>query len=143
MSGTVNRVILLGNLGQDPEGRSTNDGTRVVSLSLATSETWKNREGERQERSTWHKVVIFNERLGEVAEKYLRKGSKVYLEGQLQTRKFTDRDGNERHVIEVVLQRFRGELVIIDGGKREDDAPAEPRRTYASRRNPPDDDIPF
>ncbi len=114
MSGSVNRVILVGNLGRDPETRATQSG-RLANLSLATSETWTDKNsGERQERTEWHRVVIFDERLVEVAEKYLRKGSKVYLEGQLQTRKWTDQQGNERYSTEVVLQRYRSVLTMLD-----------------------------
>ncbi|HMA14324.1 MAG TPA: single-stranded DNA-binding protein [Kiloniellaceae bacterium] len=116
MAGSVNKVILVGNLGRDPEIRSTQDGTKVANLSLATSETWRDRNsGERRERTEWHRVVIFNDKLAEVAEKYLRKGSKVYVEGQLQTRKWTDQQGVEKYTTEVVLQRFRGELTMLDG----------------------------
>jgi len=116
MAGSVNKVILVGNLGRDPEIRSTQDGTKVANLSLATSETWRDRNsGERRERTEWHRVVIFNEKLCEVAEKYLRKGSKIYIEGQLQTRKWTDKEGQDRYSTEVVLQRFRGELTMLDG----------------------------
>jgi len=116
MAGSVNKVILVGNLGRDPEVRSTQDGTKVANLSVATSENWRDKNsGERRERTEWHRVVIFNERLAEVAEKYLRKGSKVYLEGQLQTRKWTDQSGTEKYTTEVVLQRFRGELTMLDG----------------------------
>ena len=116
MAGSVNKVILIGNLGRDPETRSTQDGTKIVHLNLATSENWKDRNsGERRERTEWHRVVIFNERLAEVAEKYLRKGSKVYVEGQLQTRKWTDQSGQEKYTTEVVLSRFRGELTMLDG----------------------------
>ncbi|MBI1180629.1 MAG: single-stranded DNA-binding protein [Alphaproteobacteria bacterium] len=116
MAGSVNKVILVGNLGRDPEVRMTNNGGKIVTLNLATSESWRDRQsGERQERTEWHRVVIFNENLGEVAEKYLRKGSKVYVEGQLQTRKWTDQSGQERYTTEVVLQRFRGELTMLDG----------------------------
>jgi len=110
----VNKVILVGNLGADPEARSLNNGGEVVNLRVATSEQWKDRDGNRQERTEWHQVVIFNENLGRVAKSYLRKGSKVYLEGQLQTRKWTDQSGNDRYSTEVVLQRFRGELVLLD-----------------------------
>ena len=110
----VNKVILVGNLGADPEARSLNNGGEVVNLRVATSETWKDRSGERQERTEWHRVVIFNENLGRVAKNYLRKGSKVYLEGQLQTRKWTDQSGQEKYSTEVVLQNFRGELVLLD-----------------------------
>ena len=110
----VNKVILVGNLGADPESRSLNNGGEVVNMRIATSESWKDRDGNRQERTEWHNVVIFNENLGRVAKSYLRKGSKVYLEGQLQTRKWTDQNGNDKYTTEVVLQRFRGELVLLD-----------------------------
>ena len=110
----VNKVILVGNLGDDPESRSLNNGGEVVNLRVATSESWKDRDGNRQERTEWHRVVIFNENLGRVAKSYLRKGSKVYLEGQLQTRKWQDNSGQDRYSTEVVLQRFRGELVLLD-----------------------------
>ena len=116
MAGSVNKVILVGNLGRDPEIRSTQDGTRIATLNLATSETWRDRaSGERKERTEWHRVVIFNERLAEIAEKYLRKGSKIYVEGQLQTRKWQDQQGQERYTTEVVLSRFKGELTMLDG----------------------------
>src|SRR5437016_3874822 len=116
MAGSVNKVILVGNLGRDPEIRSTQDGTRIANLNLATSESWRDRvSGERKERTEWHRVVIFNERLVEIAEKYLRKGSKIYVEGALQTRKWTDQQNQERYSTEVVLQRFRGELTMLDG----------------------------
>ncbi len=110
----VNKVILVGNLGADPEARSLNNGGEVVSMRIATSESWKDREGNRQERTEWHNVVIFNENLGRVAKNYLRKGSKVYVEGQIQTRKWQGQDGNDRYTTEIVLQRFRGELVLLD-----------------------------
>jgi len=110
----VNKVILVGNLGADPEARSLNNGGEVVNLRIATSETWKDRDGNRQERTEWHQVVIFNENLGRVAKSYLRKGSKVYLEGQIQTRKWTDNNGNDRYSTEIVLQKYRGELVLLD-----------------------------
>ena len=116
MAGSVNKVILVGNLGRDPEVRSTQDGLKIVNLSLATSESWRDKNsGERRERTEWHRVVIFNEKLGEVAEKFLKKGSKIYVEGALQTRKWTDQGGQERYSTEVVLQRFRGELTMLDG----------------------------
>lgn len=116
MAGSVNKVILVGNLGADPEIRRMNDGNPVVNLRVATSETWRDRSsGERRERTEWHRVVIFNENLAKVAEQYLRKGSKVYLEGQLQTRKWQDQSGQDRYSTEVVLSRFRGELVMLDG----------------------------
>ncbi len=115
MAGSVNKVILVGNLGRDPEVRHTQDGKPIVNMSLATSEQWRDKNsGERREKTEWHRVVIFNERLGEVAQKYLRKGSKIYLEGQLQTRKWTDQQGVEKYSTEVVLQNFRGELTMLD-----------------------------
>ena len=110
----VNKVILVGNLGADPEARSLNNGGEVVNMRIATSESWKDKDGNRQERTEWHNVVIFNENLGRVAKNYLRKGSKVYVEGQIQTRKWQDKDGNDRYTTEIVLQRFRGELVLLD-----------------------------
>ena len=110
----VNKVILVGNLGDDPEARSLNNGGEVVNLRIATSETWKDRDGNRQERTEWHRVTIFNEGLGKVAKQYLRKGSKVYIEGQLQTRKWQDQSGADRYATEIVLQKFRGELVLLD-----------------------------
>src|SRR6476469_5612669 len=110
----VNKVILVGNLGADPESRSLNNGGEVVNLRVATSEQWKDSDGNRQERTEWHQVVIFNENLGKVAKSYLKKGSKVYLEGQIQTRKWTDQSGQDRYSTEIVLQRFRGELVLLD-----------------------------
>ena len=116
MAGSVNKVTLIGNLGRDPEVRSTQDGMKIVNLSLATSDNWKDRNsGERRERTEWHRVVIFNENLARVAEQYLRKGSKIYVEGQLQTRKWTDQNGQDRYTTEVVLQRYRGELTMLDG----------------------------
>ncbi len=116
MAGSVNKVILVGNLGRDPEVRRMTSGEPVCNLSLATSESWRDKaSGERKEKTEWHRVVIFNPNLAEVAEKYLRKGSKVYIEGQLSTRKYTDKDGAEKYSTEVVLNRFRGELVMLDG----------------------------
>ncbi len=123
MAGSVNKVILIGNLGRDPEVRRMNSGDSVVSFSLATTESWRDKAtGERKDRTEWHNIVIFNENLGKIAEQYCKKGSKVYLEGQLQTREYTDKDGNQRKTTEVVLQRFRGELTLLDsrGGARGD-----------------------
>src|SRR6266568_9146657 len=115
MAGSVNKVILVGNLGRDPEIRSTQDGTRIANFTLATSENWRDRvSGERKERTEWHRVVIFNDRLSEIAEKYLKKGAKVYVEGQLQTRKWTDQQGIERYSTEVVLQGFNSQLTMLD-----------------------------
>jgi single-strand DNA-binding protein len=110
----VNKVILVGNLGADPESRSFSNGGEVVNLRIATSEQWKDRDGNRQEKTEWHSVAIFNENLGRVAKSYLKKGSKVYIEGQLQTRKWQDQSGNDRYTTEIVLQKFRGELVLLD-----------------------------
>ena len=157
----VNKVILVGNLGADPESRSLNNGGEVVNMRVATSESWKDRDGNRQERTEWHNVVIFNENLGRVAKSYLRKGSKVYLEGQLQTRKWQGQDGNDRYTTEIVLQRFRGELVLLDsrdggggggrdftdqdfggdftGGSQRQQARPQP----ATFDNDLDDDVPF
>ncbi|BDW98961.1 single-stranded DNA-binding protein [Maricaulis maris] len=116
MAGSVNKVILVGNLGRDPEIRRMNNGDPVVNLSVATSESWRDKSsGERREKTEWHRVVIFNDNLAKVAENYLKKGSKVYVEGQLQTRKWTDQNGQEKYSTEVVLQRFRGELTMLDG----------------------------
>ena len=116
MAGSVNKVILVGNLGRDPEVRRLNSGKPVVNLSVATSESWRDREsGERKERTEWHRVVIFNENLAKIAEQYLRKGSKVYVEGQLQTRKWTDQSGVEKYTTEVVLQGFNATLTMLDG----------------------------
>ena len=119
MSGSVNKVILVGNLGRDPEVRRTGNGDPIVSFSVATAETWKDKAtGERKERTEWHNVTIFNEALGKVAEQYCKKGTKVYLEGQLQTREYTDKDGNQRKATDVVLPRFRGELTLLDSRGR-------------------------
>ena len=116
MAGSVNKVILVGNLGRDPEARNMQSGSKVVSFSVATSETWNDRaSGERKEKTQWHRVAIFNEKLGEIAEKYLKKGSKVYLEGALESRKYTDKDGQEKEITEVVIGRFKGELTLLDG----------------------------
>lgn len=118
MSGSVNKVILVGHLGADPEIRRLNSGDPVVNLRIATSESWRDKStGERREKTEWHSVVIFNDNLAKVAENYLKKGSKVYLEGQLQTRKWSDQSGNDRYSTEVVLQKFRGELTMLDGAK--------------------------
>ncbi|MGO9944602.1 MAG: single-stranded DNA-binding protein [Rhodoblastus sp.] len=124
MAGSVNKVILIGNLGRDPEVRRMNSGDSVVSFSLATTESWRDKAtGERKDRTEWHNIVIFNEALGKIAEQYCKKGAKVYLEGQLQTREYTDKEGHQRKTTEVVLQRFRGELTLLDSrGGRGDDA---------------------
>ena len=161
MAGSVNKVILVGNLGKDPEVRRMQDGRPVVNMSVATSESWRDKAtGERKEKTEWHRVVIFNEGLAKIAEQYLKKGSKVYLEGQLQTRKWTDQSGVEKYSTEVVLQGFNSNLTMLDGRSGgggslgSDDAgggdfgsssPA-PRRAVAAgggRANDMDDDIPF
>src|SRR5271169_227051 len=126
MAGSVNKVILVGNLGKDPEIRTLQSGTKVANLSVATSETWNDRQsGERKERTEWHRVVIFNERLADIAERFLRKGRKVYLEGALETRKYTDQSGQEKYTTEVVLRNFRGELVLIDSKQGEEGGASE------------------
>lgn len=153
MAGSINKVILLGNLGADPKVSNTQNGTKIVNLNIATSETWKDRAtGERKERTEWHRVVIFNPQLADIAERYLRKGSKVYLEGQLQTRKWEDSTGAERYTTEIVLQNFAGNLVLLDG--RGDGAMATGDDVFASSASSwdssdgaastsLDDDIPF
>jgi len=116
MAGSVNKVILVGNLGKDPEVRNTQDGSKIVNLALATSETWNDKaSGERKERTEWHRVVIFNDRVADVAERFLKKGAKVYVEGSLQTRKWTDQGGQERYTTEIVIGRFNGQLTMLDG----------------------------
>ncbi len=162
---SVNKVILVGNLGRDPETRRTGAGDAVVSFSVATSESWRDKAtGERKDKTEWHNIVIWNENLGKVAEQYLKKGSKVYIEGQLQTREYTDKDGNQRKSTEVVLQRFRGELQMLDrrgeggddrsesgarsegGGSFGRSSPMERRPAPAAggrASEPMDDDIPF
>jgi single-strand DNA-binding protein len=165
MAGSVNKVILVGNLGKDPEVRTTQDGQKIVNLTLATSENWNDRQtGERKERTEWHRVVIFNDRIGDVAERFLHKGSKVYVEGALQTRKWTDQSGQERYTTEVVVSRFKGELTMLDtrgggesgageGGGYRERAPAAQRAPAPAGRGGPswdapkggdlDDEIPF
>ena len=161
MAGSVNKVILVGNLGRDPEIRSFQNGGRVANLSVATSENWKDRAtGERKEKTEWHRVAIFNDRLVEVVEKYLKKGAKVYIEGQLETRKWADQQGQERYTTEVVLRQFRGELTMLDGrgggagmggGDDLEEGPAPayagasagPAPSRGRSGGPLDDDIPF
>ena len=136
MAGSVNKVILVGNLGKDPEVRTTQDGQKIVNLTLATSENWNDKAtGERKERTEWHRVVIFNDRTAEVAERWLRKGAKVYIEGALQTRKWTDQSGQERYTTEVVISRFKGELTMLGG--KSDDAEATPSGTGYTGRSAP------
>ncbi len=154
MAGSVNKVILIGNLGRDPEARSFQSGGRVVNLRIATSETWRDKQsGERKERTEWHSVVIFNENLGRVAEQYLKKGSKVYIEGQLETRKWQDQSGQDRYSTEVVLRPYRGELTLLDardgGGASAGGGDYDDRGSFGGRgesRSPAgalDDEIPF
>jgi single-strand DNA-binding protein len=137
---SLNKVQLIGNLGADPEARSLNNGGEVVNLRVATSESWKDKSsGERKEKSEWHNVVIFNENIGNVAKQYLRKGSKVYLEGSLQTRKWQDQSGNDKYTTEIVLQRFRGELVLLDKAEGGGTAPRSPQPVEHEL----EDDVPF
>jgi single-strand DNA-binding protein len=152
MAGSVNKVILIGNLGKDPESRTMQNGGKVVTFSLATSESWKDKNsGERQERTQWHNVVIYNEQVGQVATKYLRKGAKIYLEGQLETRKWEDRDGNDKWTTEVVLRPYRGELTMLDSGRGEGGRDSAADETPASGNDAPparsadelEDEIPY
>jgi single-strand DNA-binding protein len=148
MAGSVNKVILVGHLGKDPEARNLQSGGKVVNLSLATSESWKDKNsGERQEKTEWHRVVIFNDKIGEVAERYLKKGAKVYIEGALQTRKWTDNSGAEKYSTEIVLQKFGGSLVLLGDGKRagHDEPSDEYQAPQSSRKaaGPIDDDVGF
>lgn len=147
MSGSVNKVILIGNLGADPDIKRTQDGRPIANLSIATSESWRDKNtGERRERTEWHKVVIFSEGLCKVAESYLRKGAKVYLEGQLQTRKWQDQSGNDRYSTEVVLQGFAGTLTMLDGPGGKDSGESEPAGNCGASSGfggDPDDEIPF
>ncbi|MGD1035965.1 MAG: single-stranded DNA-binding protein [Roseiarcus sp.] len=143
MSGSVNKVILVGNLGKDPRVSRLNSGDQVVSFPLATSESWRDKTtGERKEKTEWHNVVVFNENIGKIVEQYCKKGTKVYVEGQLQTRKWTDQSGVERYTTEVVLQRFRGELTLLDsrggGESRESVAGGEERGASFGRSSPVD-----
>ena len=141
--GSINKVILVGNLGRDPEVRHSQDGNKIVNMSLATSESWTDKSsGERREKTEWHRVVIFNDRLGEIAEKYLKKGSKVYLEGQIQTRKWSGNDGQERYTTEVVINRFRGELTMLDSKESGDSSQVGPPPVIENAEEL-DDEIPF
>ncbi|MBR4127650.1 MAG: single-stranded DNA-binding protein [Alphaproteobacteria bacterium] len=158
MAGSVNKVILIGNVGRDPEIRQSADGRKIVNLSIATSETWKDKAGERQEKTEWHRVVIFNQGLADVAERYVKKGSKLYIEGALQTRKYTDGSGIEKYTTEVVLGNYRGEMTLLDnkngsgdssfgGASAGFDAPAASSgwdsKPADSANNMLDDEIPF
>ena len=160
MAGSVNKVILVGNVGKDPEIRSTQGGMKIANLSIATSESWKDKSsGERKEKVEWHRVVCFNENLTKIIESYVTKGSKIYIEGALQTRKWTDKDGNDKYSTEIVLQGFNGTLTLLsskaDGGSARDDDDEQPRQQSKSApasKSPPskkhsqtilDDEIPF
>jgi single-strand DNA-binding protein len=141
---SVNKAILVGHLGKDPEIRATNNGDKIANLSVATSESWRDKvSGERKDKTEWHKVVIFNEGLAKVAESYLRKGSKVYLEGALQTRKWTDKDGVEKYSTEIVLQKYRGELVLLDSKGDSDATHSRADRPAETFNADLDDEIPF
>ncbi len=153
MAGSVNKVILVGNLGRDPEIRTTQDGKEIANFSIATSESWKDRNtGERKEKTEWHRIVVFNENLVKVVKSYVKKGSKLYIEGALQTRKWTDKDGQEKYSTEVVLQGYNGSLTMLDG-KRDGESsydsggynqsqPSQPQRQQAAPQLA-DDEIPF
>ncbi len=148
MAGSVNKVILVGNLGKDPEVRSTQAGDKIVNFTLATSETWNDKaSGERKERTEWHRVVVFNSQIADVCERFLKKGAKVYVEGALQTRKWTDQQGVERFSTEVVLARFKGEMTMLssgNGGNRQGNSEASTGGGYLPRAGHDlDDDIPF
>ena len=136
MAGSVNKVILVGNLGRDPEVRNTQSGSKVVNMAIATSDTWNDRNtGERRDRTEWHRVSIFNERIGDVAERYLRKGSKVYIEGELRTRKWKDQQGVEKYTTEVVIAQYRGNLVMLgDGQGRNDNQPGQSTTQTSTQR---------
>lgn len=151
MAQSVNKAIIIGNLGRDPEVRHSTSGSKIVSFSVATTDNWKDKDGQKQEKTEWHRIVIFNQNLADVAEKYLKKGSKVYVEGQLQTRKWQDKDGQEKYSTEIVLGNFRGELGLLDrqpgqGGGAPSSSGAsgwdQPSESPASSGGP-DDEIPF
>ena len=155
MAGSVNKVILIGNLGADPKVRTSQDGNKSVQFPVATSEVWNDKStGERKERTEWHKVVVFNDRLADVCEKYLRKGAKVHVDGQLQTRKWTDDAGVERFITEVILSKYRGEITMLDSRQDRHSGPSEHSydQGYSASKSPSsqpsishdlDDDIPF
>jgi single-strand DNA-binding protein len=149
MSMSVNKVTLIGNLGRDPDIRFMPDGSRVVSFSLATSEAWKDKvTGEKKDRTEWHRVVAFSDRIAEICEKHVKKGSRLYIEGQLQTRKWTDASGVEKYTTEVVLSRFRGDIMLIDGRRSDGEHHSDTGGQHAHFDNvsaniPLDDDIPF
>lgn len=140
---SLNKVQLIGNLGADPESRSLNNGGEVVNMRVATSESWKDRDGNRQERTEWHNVVIFNENIARTVTSYCRKGSKVYIEGQLQTRKWTDQAGNDRYSTEIVLQKFRGELVLLDSREGAGGVAESTPKNAQAFETELEDDVPF
>jgi single-strand DNA-binding protein len=144
---SLNRVILIGNVGRDPEVRTMQSGDRVVNFSLATTESWKDKNtGERKDKTEWHQITVWNEHIGKVVEQYVKKGSQIYIEGQIQSRKYQDKDGNERTAFEIVLQRFRGELVMLGGkgdGSRDGDEKGPDTPATRPTREVLDDDIPF
>lgn len=143
MAGSINRVILIGSLGADPEIKTTQAGGKIANLNVATSERWRDKNsGEKQEKTEWHRVVIFNSGLAEVAEKYLHKGSKVYIDGALRTRKYTDTAGVEKRITEIVLTQFKGELTLLDGNKTERTETKQVEETHDTEESP-DDEIPF
>ena len=148
MSGFINKAIIIGNLGSNPEIRQTQDGTKIANFSVATNEYWRTKDtNERKEKTEWHRIVIFNDRLADVSEKYLKKGMKVYIEGQLQTRKWNDSEGKEHVTTEIVLPKYRGELYMLDGNKSGSDASPSNKDSGPSKTseasNLIDDEIPF
>ncbi|MDR1609759.1 MAG: single-stranded DNA-binding protein [Holosporales bacterium] len=142
MAGSLNKVTLIGNLGKDPDIRFMPDGTRVASFSIATSESWRDKAtGERRDKAEWHRVTVFNDKLAEIIERYVRKGTKLYVEGQLQTRKWTDQTGTDKYVTEIIIGRFRGELMILDSKRGDSDY--DGRTDESPHDIPIDDDVPF
>lgn len=146
MAGSVNKVILIGNVGRDPEIRQSADGRKIVNLSVATSDTWKDKSGERQEKTEWHRVVIFNQGLADIAERYVKKGTKLYVEGSLQTRKWTDNNGIEKYTTEIVLKPYSGNIILLSGGggnKEEEEEREFSSEDYQNAKNGFNDSIPF
>jgi single-strand DNA-binding protein len=144
MAGSVNKVILIGNLGRDPEVRSTQDGNKIVQLSLATSESWTDkRSGEKRERTEWHRIVVFNDQIADVAERYLTKGAKIYVEGQLQTRKWTDQSGEDRYATEIVLQKYRGEMTMLSSAASQNGGTSRSSSGGGPAGGDSEDEIPF
>jgi single-strand DNA-binding protein len=144
MAGSINKVILIGNLGQDPDIKSTQDGREIANLSIATSESWKDKSsGERKDKTEWHRVVVFNEELVKLCKQYIKKGSKLYIEGQLQTRKWVDQSGNDRYSTEVVLQNYRGSIVMLDGAKQATAHDTAKQDGYVPPSPDLNDEIPF